>query len=52
MSILKNIFIIFLFLPSALYGEYKNTDGTALEKTFSDMIKWIRSDQEPVLTSI
>ena len=52
MSILKNIFIIFLFLPSALYGEYKNTDGTALEKTFSEMIKWIRSDQEPVLTSI
>ena len=39
-------------MPCALLGEYKNTNGVALEKSFLDMLKWVRSDQEPVLTTI
>ena len=48
----KFFLLLFLFIPSELLAEYKNTSGTALEKSFSDMVKWIRSDQEPTLSSI
>jgi L-ascorbate metabolism protein UlaG (beta-lactamase superfamily) len=49
---IKFIAILFLSIPSIVHAEYKNTNGTALEKSFFEMLKWIRSDQEPVLTSI
>ena len=49
---IKILFFIFLIIPCALLGEYKNTNGVALEKSFLDMLKWVRSDQEPVLTTI
>ena len=48
----KIFLLLFLIVPSELLAEYKNTSGTALEKSFSDMVKWIRSDQEPTLSSI
>ncbi len=48
----KFFLLLFLFVPSELLAEYKNTSGKALEKSFSDMVKWIRSDQEPTLSSI
>ena len=48
----KIFLLLFLLVPSELSAEYKNTSGTALEKSFSDMVKWIRSDQEPKLSSI
>jgi len=48
----KFFLLLFLLVPSELLAEYKNTSGTALEKSFSDIVKWIRSDQEPKLSSI
>ena len=48
----KFLLLLFLSISSDLIAEYKNTSGMALEKSFSDMMKWIRSDQEPVLSSI
>ena len=48
----KFFLLLFLFVPSELLAEYKNTSGKAFEKSFSDMVKWIRSDQEPTLSSI
>ena len=47
------IFYIFLLLNSSfLFAEYKNTNGVASDKTFGDMLKWIRSDIEPEITKI
>jgi len=49
---MKIIFLLLLLTSNILFAEYKNTNGAALEKSFSDMLKWIRSDKEPVLSSI
>ena len=49
---IKFIAILFLSIPSIVHAEYKNTNGTALEKSFFEMLKWIRSDQDPVLNLI
>ena len=49
---LKNILLLCLFIPGIVLAEYRNTNGTALEKSFSDMLKWIRSDQEPIRQAI
>jgi len=50
---MRSFFYIFLLLTSSfLFAEYKNTNGVASDKTFSDMLKWIRSDIEPEITKI
>ena len=48
----RNILLLILLVPIFLLADYKNTNGVALEKSFSEMLKWIRSDQKPVITSI
>jgi len=46
-------FLIILILTSFhLEAEYKNSNGVALEKSFNDMVRWMRSDQEPIITKI
>jgi L-ascorbate metabolism protein UlaG (beta-lactamase superfamily) len=35
-----------------LFAEYKNTNGVASDKSFGDMLKWIRSDVVPEITKI
>ena len=50
---MNKLFYIFLLVTSSfLYAEYKNTNGVASDKTFGDMLKWIRSDIEPEITKI
>ena len=50
---MQKIYFIFLILVSGfLFAEYKNTNGVASEKSFADMLKWIRSDIEPKITKI
>jgi len=49
---LKIIYIFLLLNSSFLFAEYKNTNGVASDKTFGDMLKWIRSDIEPEITKI
>ena len=49
---LKIIYIVLLLNSSFLFAEYKNTNGVASDKTFGDMLKWIRSDIEPEITKI
>jgi len=50
---MRTFLYIFLLLTSGfLFSEYKNTNGVASDKTFGDMLKWIRSDIEPEITKI
>ena len=50
---MQKIYFIFLILVSGfLFAEYKNTNGVASDKSFADMLKWIRSDIEPKITKI
>jgi L-ascorbate metabolism protein UlaG (beta-lactamase superfamily) len=50
---MRTFLYIFLLLTSGfLFAEYKNTNGVASDKTFGDMLKWIRSDIEPQITKI
>ena len=50
---MRTFLYIFLLLTSSfLFAEYKNTNGVASDKTFGDMLKWIRSDIEPEITKI
>ena len=48
----KIYFILLLVLSGFLFAEYKNTNGVASEKSFADMLKWIRSDIEPEISKI
>ena len=41
-----------MLTPNIILGEYQNTNGKALEKPFSDMVKWIRMENETVVSSI
>ena len=49
---IKILLSLYLLISVSLFAEYKNTNGESLDKTFSDMIKWIRSDIEPEISSI
>ena len=50
---MRSFFYIFLLLTTGfLFAEYKNTNGIASDKSFGDMLKWIRSDVEPEITKI
>ena len=48
----KTYFILLLTVSGFLLSEYKNTNGVASEKSFADMLKWIRSDIEPEISKI
>ena len=48
----KFFYIFFLLTTGLLFAEYKNTNGVASDKSFADMLKWIRSDVEPEITKI
>ena len=50
---MRTFFYIFLLLTTGfLFAEYKNTNGIAFDKSFGDMLKWIRSSVEPEITKI
>ena len=49
---IKILLSLYLLISVSLFAEYKNTNGESLDKTFSDMIKWIRSDIEPKISNI
>ena len=52
MNMKKFLFVILLLSSELILAEYKNTNGVASDKSFGDMLKWIRSDIEPVITKI
>ena len=52
MNMKKFLFLILLLSSELMLAEYKNTNGVASDKSFGDMLKWIRSDIEPVITKI
>ena len=52
MNMKKFLFVILLLSSELILAEYKNTNGVASNKSFGDMLKWIRSDIEPVITKI
>ena len=49
---MRNILFIIFFIPFIFAGEYKNTNGIAIDKPFSDLLKWQRNKNDPVTTSI
>jgi N-acyl-phosphatidylethanolamine-hydrolysing phospholipase D len=52
MNMKKFLFVILLLSSELMLAEYKNTNGVASDKSFGDMLKWIRSDIEPAITKI
>lgn len=48
----KTFYIFLLFTTGFLFAEYKNTNGVASDKSFGDMLQWVRSDIEPEITKI
>ena len=52
MNMKKFLFVILLLSSELMLAEYKNTNGVASDKSFGDMLRWIRSDIEPVITKI
>ena len=48
----SSLFLIIFFIPFIFAGEYKNTNGIAIDKPFSDLLKWQRNKNDPVTTSI
>lgn len=52
MNMKKFLFVILLLSSELMHAEYKNTNGVASDKSFGDMLKWIRSDIEPAITKI
>ena len=44
--------IVLLFTSLQITAEYKNSNGVALEKSINDMVRWMRSEQEPIITKI
>ena len=48
----SSLFLIIFFIPFISAGEYKNTNGIAIDKPFSDLLKWQRNKNDPVTTSI
>jgi L-ascorbate metabolism protein UlaG (beta-lactamase superfamily) len=48
----NSLFLIIFFIPFIFAGEYKNTNGIAIDKPFSDLLKWQRNKDDPVTTSI
>ena len=44
--------IVLLFTSLQITAEYKNSNGVALEKSINDMVRWMRSDQNPIITKI
>jgi len=48
----KTLYIFLLITSGLLFAEYKNTNGVASDKSFGDMLKWVRSDVEPAITKI
>ena len=41
-----------LLISTNILSEYKNTSGDALNKSFSDMVKWIRMENNTVVSAI
>ena len=44
--------IVLLSISLQITAEYKNSNGVALEKSINDMVRWMRSEQEPIITKI
>ena len=49
---MKLLLIILLFISNNTFGEYKNTNGKAIEKPFKDLVKWMTSGVNPKLYAI
>ena len=49
---MKNLLVVLLISSCNISAEYKNTNGIAADKSYRDMIKWVRSDVEPEITRI
>ena len=48
----KFFFIVLVLMPLTVIGEYKNTNGQAIDKSIKDLIRWQRNQKKPVLASI
>lgn len=51
-TLIKLLILVGLVMPQPVIAKYKNTNGIAIDKPFSDLIKWQRNQKEPIKTSI
>ena len=50
---LKGVLILaVLLVPLSASAQYKNTNGVAIDKPFSDLLKWQRNQEDPEIISI
>jgi hypothetical protein len=50
---LKGILILaVLIAPFSVLAQYKNTNGIAIDKPFSDLLKWQRNQKDPLTMAI
>ena len=50
---LKGVLILaVLLVPLSVSAQYKNTNGIAIDKPFSDLLKWQRNQEEPETIAI
>ena len=48
----KYFFVVLVLVPLNIFGEYKNTNGQAIDKSIKDLIRWQRNQKKPILASI
>ena len=48
----KYFFVVLVLVPLNIFGEYKNTNGQAIDKSIKDLMRWQRNQKKPVLASI
>ena len=48
----KYFFLVLVLVPLNIFGEYKNTNGQAIDKSIKDLMRWQRNQKKPVLASI
>ena len=45
---LRYLLLILIIIPISVFGEYKNTDGEAIDKSIKDLIRWQRNQKANV----
>ena len=49
---IKIFLVILLLMPFESMGEYKNTNGEEINKSFQDLLRWRRNQRETITSSI
>ena len=48
----RAIFFVLVLFSFDLHSKYTNTNGTEINKSIKDLIRWQRNQQKPIISSI